>query len=167
MVTDLAWGRIFNWMTLPLFFTGLVVSFNLYSWSGLTQALLGALVGLAFFGPLFFFGVMGGGDVKYMLALGALGGAQYSIEVALLSIVLGGVFGFLLLLFTGKLPDFFRRMYFFLMTLAVREMKAELPALNRKLTMPFGIPLAVAAVWVDLRHPLEAVLSSLVGGRPL
>ena len=106
IVTDLIWGKIFNWFTLPTAIAGLIVSTYLLGWHGGFQALLGIIAGLLFYGWMFGIGIIGGGDVKLLMALGAWGGFHYIEEVAILGVILGGVFSFGILVFSGKLFNF-------------------------------------------------------------
>ncbi len=66
---------------------------------GLGTALLGALVGLALFLPLYLLRAMGAGDVKLMAALGAFVGTSDVIGLALFVLVAGGVIGVARMLF--------------------------------------------------------------------
>jgi Flp pilus assembly protein protease CpaA len=66
--------------------------------------------------------------------------------VALLSILLGGVMAVGVLLYKKRAFDFFLRMQLFVSSLFVQEMKAQKPEIDKNLQMPFGIPMAVAAL---------------------
>jgi prepilin peptidase CpaA len=154
MATDLARGRIYNWLTLPGLLSGFAFSAWLGGWAGLGDSVLGATAGLLFYGWMFWLRAMGGGDVKLLMALGAWGGFHYAEEVALLGIVLAGPMAALILLFKGRLLDFGRRMARFVLTLVVRELEPEVPQIDHKLTMPFGIPIGAAAIWSVVAHPL-------------
>lgn len=166
-VGDLVAGRIPNWLTAPAFLIGIAVSFVFGGWSGGAAAVLGGLAGLALFGWMFWLGVIGGGDVKLLMAVGVWGGSRYCTGVALLSIMLGGGMALLLLGAKGRLRGFFARVRRFFTTLLIPELEMETLRLDRELTMPFGIPIAAAAVWSAFGHPLAAVgLGFLVGGGP-
>jgi prepilin peptidase CpaA len=154
-VTDVARGRIYNWLTLPLTLAALIFATVTQSWSGLGHSLLGLALGLLLYGWMFWIGVLGGGDVKLLMAFGAWGGAQYVGEVALMGILLGGAMSILMLLSQGHLVNFGKKLYRFILSLAVKELEVEMVQVNRKLTMPFGVPISLAAVWVLLGHPLE------------
>jgi prepilin peptidase CpaA len=154
-VTDVARGRIYNWLTLPLMLAALIFATVTQGWSGLAHSLLGLALGLLLYGWMFWLGVLGGGDIKLLMAFGAWGGAQYVGEVALMGILLGGLMSILMLLFQGHLVNFGKKLYRFILSLAVKELEVEMVQVNRKLTMPFGVPISVAAVWVLLGHPLE------------
>jgi prepilin peptidase CpaA len=89
--TDVARGRIFNWLTIPMALFALVFAFATQGFSGLAHALLGMGLGLLLYGWMFFFRMMGGGDVKLLMAFGAWGGIQFVEQVAIMGILLGGV----------------------------------------------------------------------------
>ncbi|MGK5086265.1 A24 family peptidase [Bdellovibrionota bacterium FG-2] len=152
---DLRWGRIFNAYTVPLWFSGLIISAVIGGWGGFGDALAGSGIALLLYGLLFALGVMGGGDVKFLMALGAWGGKHYIVEVALLGILVGGILGVGQLMFKRRLKDFALRLYRFLLTVLVKELEFELPKVDQKITMPFGVPIAIAAVWVAWLHPFE------------
>ena len=124
-------------------------------WDGFLNALLGFLAGFCFFGWLFALRFMGGGDVKYLMALGALGGLQFVAEVALLSIGVGGCFSFLILLIRGQLLDFSKRISMSLLSIFIKELEFQLPRIDRTSSFPFGISISIAAVWVVFFHPFE------------
>ena len=154
-LTDLCRGKIYNWLTLPAILLGIGYGATTAGFSGATSALLGVATGLSLYGWMFWFGTMGGGDIKLLMALGAWSGPLYAFHVGVLGIFTGGALALLILLFSGKLVSFIRRMYRFVLTLMVKELELETPKIDRKLTMPFGIPIAIAAVWVKVANPLE------------
>jgi prepilin peptidase CpaA len=156
IMTDLIWGRIFNVLTLPSALLGLIASVHFLGWTeGLTQSILGLFAGLILYGWLFGLRIIGGGDVKLLMAFGAWGGYQYAFQVALLGLLLGGVFSVFILLFKGKLFGFFKRMQSFLISVIVKELDVEPLRVDKNLTMPFGIPISLAAVWITYGHPFE------------
>lgn len=69
---------------------------------GGAQALLGALVGLALFLPLYVLGAMGAGDVKLLAALGAFTGPVEVLGLALCVAACGGVLALALTVARGK-----------------------------------------------------------------
>lgn len=87
-VSDARGGTIPNWLTLPTLAAAPLVAWWLVGSSAFGTALAGALVcGLV---PLLLFraGAGGGGDVKLLAALGALGGARIGLEIQLTSFML-------------------------------------------------------------------------------
>lgn len=65
---------------------------------GIAECLLGGLVGIAIFMPLYTLGGMGAGDVKLMGSLGMHAGWLLTLEIALVSALVGGLFAVALLL---------------------------------------------------------------------
>jgi prepilin peptidase CpaA len=155
IITDLIWGKIFNWFTLPTALSGLVLSSYFLGWSGGLQSTLGLAAGFIFYGWMFGLRILGGGDVKLLMALGAWGGFRYTEEVALLGLILGGLFSLGLLIVSGKIVGFSRRMYHFLLSVFVKELELQFPKVDKTLTMPFGIPISIAAMWIAIASPLE------------
>jgi prepilin peptidase CpaA len=69
---------------------------------GAGQAMLGALVGLALFLPLYLLRAMGAGDAKLLAALGAFAGPVEIISLALSILVAGGLLAVVRMLWTRK-----------------------------------------------------------------
>jgi prepilin peptidase CpaA len=95
---DLRWRRIPNVLTLPTALAGLLYHYSISGSDGLTSALLGALVGLAIFFPLFALGGLGAGDVKLLAAFGAWLGPQQIVIAALATTILGAIAALILVL---------------------------------------------------------------------
>lgn len=153
-LTDLLWGKIYNLFTATMILSGMGVVYWLGGIPHVIQGFLGLGLGLLLYGWMFAKDIMGGGDVKFLMALGIWGGPAYILEVALLAILIGGVFALLMLLFKGKLRSFIQKIYYSVLTLVVKELQFEAPNLDRKMTLPFGVPLAIAAVLTAFMSPL-------------
>ena len=89
MITDMKWGKIYNWLTFPLFFMGLAVNAYGYGWPGLGNSIAAAIIGISFYMGFALMGALGMGDVKLMAAIGALGGVKYVVSAFLYTSVLG------------------------------------------------------------------------------
>lgn len=92
-------GLISVFLKIPSFLRYYAV---IFSWSSNIwfNHLLGALIGVIFFGLLFYFGkgkIMGGGDVKLALVLGWLLGWPDIAMALILTFLLGGLSGFILI----------------------------------------------------------------------
>ncbi len=152
-ITDSIYKKIYNWLTLPAIVLGPIVSFYLLGPSGGLASICAIALGLALYGWMFWLGAMGGGDIKLLMAFGAWGGIGFVLDVALLSVLVGGFLAVLLLLFKGRLVQFYRKISHFFLTLMTKELEVELPKVDHKLKMPFGIPMAIAAIWIVVDNP--------------
>lgn len=97
-ITDVVKFKIYNVVTLPTLFMGLVASALFGGWAGLGQSLLGALVGFGVLLVFFTLGGVGAGDVKLLTALGAWLGPLFTFEVFLAAAVLAGIYALVLIL---------------------------------------------------------------------
>ncbi len=89
--TDIRYGKIYNWTTLPAILLGLGLSTYGDGWIGLLMSAGGAVLVMALFlvfGPMV---GIGGGDIKLLMAVGALMALPLSIWALLYSAVIGGV----------------------------------------------------------------------------
>lgn len=158
-VTDFLWRKIFNLLTVPAALAGFLFSLYYIGLEGLGDSLLGFCAGFVLYGWMYGLNIVGGGDVKLLMALGAWGGFRFSVEVAVLGVLIGGAISFLILLFAGRLVGFVQRMYVFLLSVVVHELEFQAPKVDQTLTMPFGISISIAAIWTNLSHPLNGLLN--------
>ncbi len=89
MITDMKWGRIYNWLTFPAIFAGWLINLALFGFSGLGYSFLATLAGIGLYIIPAAFGLIGMGDVKLMGAIGALGGTSFVVTVFLYTSALG------------------------------------------------------------------------------
>ncbi len=157
-LTDLWKGRIYNWLTLPAIVAGIAHAAYVSGLAGAGESLAATALGLVLLGWMFWLGVMGGGDVKLLMALGAWGGLRFVCETALLSLFIGGALAVLILLFRGRLRGFIERLQAFLLPIFVKELEYAPPKLDRTQTMPYGIPIAIAGIWIAFAgNPLSGL----------
>jgi prepilin peptidase CpaA len=73
----------------------LIAALVIHLWSdgpaGARSALVGSLIGLGFLLPLYMSGAMGGGDVKFMAAMGALLGPAGALLAGAVTLVAGAL----------------------------------------------------------------------------
>lgn len=148
ILTDLTQRKIYNWFTLSGMIFG-ILFFSYHSgWYGLGQALSGIFAALLFYGWMYVFGFMGAGDVKLLMAFGACGGPFFACDVGVAGIVLGGVIGLVMMILTGRVVGFIRRMKSFVLSLLVRELEFVPPKIDKTLKMPFGVAISLAALGI-------------------
>jgi prepilin peptidase CpaA len=106
---DVREARIPNWLTVPAF-TAFVAHGAWYGGlAGAAASLLGAGLVLAVLVGPYAVGWFGAGDVKAMMALGALWGTVVILPVLTWAIVCGGLLAFAWVAVRGGLPDLIRR----------------------------------------------------------
>jgi prepilin peptidase CpaA len=70
--TDLVKSRLYSMVNFPAIALGLIVNL-FWGYEAMAYSLIGCILGFGLFFIVFLFGGMGGGDVKYMAAIGAIG----------------------------------------------------------------------------------------------
>jgi prepilin peptidase CpaA len=161
--TDLRYRKVFNWLTLPAMAIGLLISFLAGGLPGLAFGVVGIILAFISFGWMWGLKILGAGDVKLLMAFAALAGATplsgrngivYVADLGLLTLFVGGVSAAILLAVKGRLGPFFRKFWRFFVTFASRNLATEFPKADPTLQMPFGVSIAIAAVWLWFANPL-------------
>jgi prepilin peptidase CpaA len=151
VVTDLRWRRVPNWLTGGGLLLGLVGNLALGALSdgesgalaaGLS-AMAGAGLGFALLFPLYAIRAMGAGDVKLLVALGAIVGPHVLVSVAVYSGVAGAVQSLIILANRGTLKLLLSQ------TLVLGSMPT--PALSGR-KAPYAVAIA-AGVWLTMVLP--------------
>lgn len=102
-VFDLSLHKIPNRLTYPSWVLGFALAAWLSGLAGLGNAALGFAAGFIPMLAMFLGGTIGGGDVKLMGGVGALLGFPEALNALITSILVGGVFAALILLWQGRL----------------------------------------------------------------
>ncbi|HNW36493.1 MAG TPA: A24 family peptidase [Candidatus Ozemobacteraceae bacterium] len=89
MYTDMRRGRIYNWLTFPMIFSGWLLNLYWFGWAGFGYSFLATLAGTGLYlGPAAL-GIIGMGDVKLLGGMAALAGTRFVVNTFLYSCVLG------------------------------------------------------------------------------
>ena len=160
--TDLRRGEIPNWLTFGAFSAGVVASAVLAARTtgdpkAVALAVLGAFAGGLACALLPFFlwrsGVMGDGDVKLFIALGALCHAGAGLDIELTSFVAGSLVAPVQLAFQGKLLLTLKRIGILFANIALpASRRIELPR-SEMTWFRFGPAILLATVWVCATGP--------------
>lgn len=122
-VYDVRYRRIPNWLTLLGVLAGLTLNAWLVSdgqpWLGLLFSLKGLALGFGFYFFLYMLHAMGAGDVKLMAAVGALVGWENWFGIFLVTAILGGITGAIMVLVRKRVKH-----TFFNMSFIVSELKS-------------------------------------------
>lgn len=139
VVSDLKQRLIYNWVTLPAMVLGLGLAWLERGWAGAGWSLIGLLLGGGLLLLPFLAGAMGGGDVKLMAALGALGGPLFVCQTAIFACLAGGLASLVIMAKNGQLGAGLRYLWQALIFIVCL---GQGPARPQALGLP-GVPYAV------------------------
>jgi prepilin peptidase CpaA len=143
--SDLRLRKIPNFITVTGFFTALTLAGHVGGVEGMGYALVGAAaIMLVLFAP-FALGVLGAGDVKALMVLGALWGPHLAFSVLYWMILAGGALSVARVILAGELLDMLGR-WVTSLELSVLHRRPTYVAPNAESAAAGGIPFALAMV---------------------
>jgi prepilin peptidase CpaA len=150
-VYDLRYRRIPNWLVLAGLVLGFGLNTFLFEMSGFTASAKGMGLALLIYFPLYLLRAMGAGDAKLMAAVGAIVGWGNWLAVFVLTAVIGGVMGLVVLLFAGRMRKTFWNLGWMISELihfrAPYHSSEELDVRSAKaMRMPHGVAIALGAI---------------------
>lgn len=148
---DLRTRRIPNALTIPALVAALCVHGALGAGQGLFLSACGAVVAGALVLPGYALRSTGGGDVKLLMAVGAILTYPLALKAGLAALIIGGIIGLLDSIRTGKLRDTLRRTVMLGRWLFGRVAGApEARPQSSGRHIPFGVAIAVATLAIAL-----------------
>jgi prepilin peptidase CpaA len=155
-IYDLRYRRIPNWLVLVGLVLGIGLNTAMFALAGLqaaglTRALLGMGLALLIYFPLYLLRAMGAGDAKLMAAVGAIVGWGNWLAIFVLTAVIGGVMGLVVLLFAGRLRKTFWNLGWIINEIihfrAPYHSSEELDVRSAKaMRMPHGVAIALGSI---------------------
>ena len=160
---DLKYQRIPNLLCTLTLLTGFIVQCYFSSWAGLLSAFLGAGLALLILFPAFALRLLGAGDVKLMVSIGAFLDVKLLLWSILYAIIVGTLTSIALALyrlgwkaFTGILLHYLRCLY----------LRQFIRASNQKflkMKVPYAPALALGWLWAcSQNEPILLLLSNLI-----
>jgi prepilin peptidase CpaA len=144
-VCDLRTRRIPNWLTVPALVAALAWHFVQGAWR---EPLLGLLLALVIYLPLWLAGGRGAGDLKLMAALGAWLGPSAWIQVFVLTALLGGVWALVLVIAKRRVRVTLQNIFGILRSLVTGRRPAHRLQSAGAIAVPHGAIVALAMlVW--------------------
>jgi len=110
-VIDIRQRRIPNWLTGAGFLLGIGLNAFLNQGSGILRSFEGAGLALLIYLPLFILRGIGGGDVKLMVAVGAVAGARDWLVIFCLTSIIGGVAALAVIIARGRIRKTFENLW--------------------------------------------------------
>lgn len=143
--------RVPNWLTLAGLIAGLAANVFLAHTAGLWTSLKGAGIALAIYLPLYLLRGVGGGDLKLMVAIGAIAGPRDWITIWLITALLGGFAALVVVALQHRLLQTLQNVGFILKSLAMgRVPYHENPQVDVRSAeaarMPHGVVIACAVL---------------------
>lgn len=156
LITDIRQRKIYNIITFPALAAGLILSSTLYGFEGLLDSLKGIGLVLVVLIIPFIMGGMGAGDVKLLMAVGALMGFTFAFEVLLATFLAGGAIAVVLIIKRGMWREVLGRLtanlYLFIAAPVFRRQVSENNTFQgqEKYAFPYGIAIFAGTILVLL-----------------
>ncbi len=112
LITDIKNRKILNVVTIPAVFTGLVLNTVDAGFDGFLFSFYGLVTGFVLLIIPYALGGMAAGDVKLLMAIGALKGTAFVFGSFLYIAIIGGVIAFLILVKQKELLNSMKRILF-------------------------------------------------------
>ena len=148
--TDLRWGKIFNFVTVPFALLGLLLNSIESGLEGCLLSLGGLGVGFGLWLVSSFLGrILGGGDIKLLMAFGALQGPGFLLLALGYGALIGGVMAVVVALRRGLLAKTFKNLgaSIYLRAAGVAPMDmADAAETGGEVRLPYAIALGLGAM---------------------
>ena len=128
-----------NYLTLPAIAIGFLLNAANNGWHGVLISFLGFLLGVGLMFLPFILGRMGGGDVKFMGALGALFGAFPVLNIFLFTSLAGGLFAIIVALLNQRLLATLKNVWILVSSILIYRCPAwKSDILKTSIHIPYG-----------------------------
>lgn len=145
--TDIRWGKIFNVITVPFALLGLLLNTVWGGWEGLFVSLAGIAAGFALWLVSNVLGrILGGGDIKLLMAFGALLGPVFMLWTFAWGALIGGVMAIVMALRRGLLQKVVRQLGTSLYLRAAASAPMEITDGAGEVRLPYAIALGAGAL---------------------
>ena len=145
--TDVRVGKIFNWLTAPCVILGLVLNTVFGGWDGFQLSLAGIGVGFGVFMLSVMFGrLLGGGDIKLLIAVGAITGPVFLLWTIVYMALCGGVLAVIVAMWRGDLIACLKRLASGLWMRMIAKVPLDIADAKPKARLPYAIPIALGSV---------------------
>ena len=150
--TDVRWGKIFNRLTMPAIALGLVINSLTGGIDGFVHSVAGVGLGLGLFLISCLLGrILGGGDIKLLMAVGALQGPAFLAWTICYAAIIGGVLAVIIAVRHGilleKIKALFASCYMrltFRVPMEIEDNEATQPRLPYAIAISLGTVATIA-----------------------
>ncbi|WP_458413553.1 A24 family peptidase [Schinkia sp. CFF1] len=142
LFTDIKYRKILNVVTFPAMILGLLLNMFTHGWDGFLFSFYGLLTGFALLIIPYLLGGMAAGDVKLLMAIGALKGTAFVIGSFLYIAIIGGIIALIILIMKRELLDSLKRIFFSFQLRTLDSLsKAEIHH-----AFPYGVAIVLGTV---------------------
>ena len=147
--TDIAYGRIYNWLVYPAIALGIILAaLGQVLDAGrpdIVESAEGLAAGAAIFGFFFLRGWMGAADVKLAAAIGALSGVWFFLWALLFITLAGALIAVAVMIWSGTFGDSMKNSLVFFFR--PKKLKEKMEASGQQPVMiPYGLAMAVGTM---------------------
>jgi prepilin peptidase CpaA len=158
-VTDLREARIPNWLTFSCMAGGLILSTILDGEAGVWLSLTGLALGFLLLVPIYAMQGVAAGDVKLLMAVGALMGPRFVFQIFLVASLIGAVFALVVVFRRGHLRETVKAVLAWPLTAVFsRRASGDLSRRQSVDMLRYAVVLAVATVIVQIWRSLQGGL---------
>ncbi|MFC1851946.1 prepilin peptidase [candidate division CSSED10-310 bacterium] len=155
--TDLVRNKLYNAVNFPAIVLGILVNI-LWGLDALQFSIIGLVIGFGLFFIVFLIGsgAMGGGDVKFMAAVGAIGiprfqesvgGYPFILWASFYSALVGGLIAIIAMIAKGRLIYSLKNVARTTFTFLLPFLKTVPLKPEDSIKVPFGFGIAVGTLW--------------------
>jgi prepilin peptidase CpaA len=145
--TDVRVGKIYNWVTAPGVVVGLALNAIGGGVDGVIQSLLGVALGLGVFLFSTMFGrLLGGGDIKLLIAIGAIQGHVFLLWTIVYMALIGGVLAIIIALWRKDFVAGLRRLVSGLALRMFAKVPIDVGDTKPVARLPYAIPIALGSL---------------------
>jgi len=156
--TDVRWGKIFNHLTMPAIALGLVINSLTGGIDGFVHSVAGVGLGLGLFLMSCLLGrILGGGDIKLLMAVGALQGPGFLAWTICYTAIIGGVLAVIIAVRHGilleKIKTLFASCYMrltFRVPMEIEDNEATQPRLPYAIAISLGTVATIAMLQLNI-----------------
>lgn len=154
-ITDLVRNKLYNIVNFTAIGCGLIVNV-MWGFEALQFSIIGCILGFGMFFIVFLFGGMGGGDVKFMAAIGAIGiphfhesvgGYPFILWASFFSALAGGLVAIIAMIMQGRLIRSLKNVARTVVTFLIPMFETVPLNPSDSVKVPYGFGISVGTLW--------------------